>query len=133
MRSVRLAGIAMEAEGVRLRGFVIRVITRAVLGLVALVFFFAAVVFAHLAAWDWLRTSAEETSVVTAGILGGSDLLIAVILGVLAKRSSPSSVEVEALHVRRTAVRGIGGELSLARLTIPILTAIVNAWRRPSG
>jgi hypothetical protein len=130
VRSVRLARVAAEAEGVRLRGFASRLVTRAVLGLIALLFGLGAVVFAHLVAWYWLRTRLDQTFPATAGILGGVDLLVAVILGFMATRSTPSQVEVEALDVRRKAVQAIGGTLSLARLVIPILRIVADMRRR---
>jgi hypothetical protein len=129
VRSVRLARVAAEAEGVRLRGFASRIITRAILGLIALLFVLGAVVFAHLAGWYWLRTGLNQTLLAAAGILSGVDLLVAIILGVLAMRSTPSRVEVEALDVRRKAIQGIGSGLSLTRLVIPILRLVANVRR----
>jgi hypothetical protein len=131
MRSVRLARVAAEAEGVRLRGFASRIATRVILGLIALLFVLGAIAFVHLAAWYWLRTGLDQTLPAAAGILGGVDLLVAIILGVLAMRSTPGRVEVEALDVRRKAIQGIGSGLSLTRLVIPILRMVVN-MRRPS-
>jgi hypothetical protein len=130
MRPFRLARIAAEAEGVRLRALVSRIITRAILGVIALLFVLGAIVFAHLAAWYWVRTGLDQTFLGTTGILGGGDLLVAVILALLATRSSPSRVEVEALAVRRKALEGIGGALSLTQLVMPILRIAVNMRRR---
>jgi hypothetical protein len=130
VRSVRLVRVAAEAEGVRLRGFASRIVTRAILGLIALLFGLGAVVFAHLAAWHWLRTGLDQTFPAAAGILGGGDLLVAVILGVMATRTTPSRVEVEALDVRRKAVQAIGDTLSLGRLVIPILRIVAGMRRR---
>jgi hypothetical protein len=130
VRVVRLARVAAEAESVRLRGFASRVVTRAILGLIALLFVLGAIAFAHLATWYWLRTGLDQTPPAAAGILGGVDLIVAAILGFLATRSTPSRVEVEALEVRRKAVQGIGGTFSLAQLVIPILRMVVN-MRRP--
>jgi hypothetical protein len=130
MRPFRLARIAAEAEGVRLRGLVSRIVTRAVLGVIALMFVLGAVVFAHVAAWYWLRTGLEQGFLAATGILGGGDLLVAVVLGVLATRSTPSRVELEALDVRRKAIQGIAGTLSLAQLVIPVLRIVANLRRR---
>jgi hypothetical protein len=133
MRPVRLARIAAEAEGVRLRGLVSRMVTRAILGVVALFFVMGALVFAHVAAWYWVRTGLNQSFLVTTGIIGAGDLLIAVILGFLATRSAPSRVEVEALEVRRKAIQAIGSTLSLAQLTIPLLRIVANLRRRRRG
>jgi hypothetical protein len=113
MRPIRLARIAAEAEGVRLRGMATRIAIRAVFGIVALFFVLGTVVFVHVAAWFELVNGFGLSSVVAAAILGGVDLLIAIILGWLASRSSPSKVEIEAREVRRKALEGIGSALSL--------------------
>jgi hypothetical protein len=130
MRPFRLARIAAEAEGVRLRGLVSRIVTRAVLAIIALLFVLGAVAFAHVAAWYWLRIGMDQTFLAAAGILGGGDLLVAVVLGFLASRSTPSRVELEALDVRRKALQAIGSTLSLAQLVIPVLRITANLRRR---
>jgi len=129
MRPFRLARVAMEAEGVRLRGFAARIVTRAILGMIALLFIFGAVVFVHLAAWYWLRTGLEDSFFTATEILGGVDLLLGLLLGFLASRSTPSRVEVEALDVRRKAIQAMGSGLSLTRLVLPILQIITNLRR----
>ena len=129
MRPVRLARIAAEAEGVRLRGLATRIATRMVLAVVALVFVIGAIVFAHVAAWYEIRTALDQTFLVTTGIMAGADLLIAIALGLLASRSRPGRVEREALDVRRQAIRGISGTLSVTQLLIPALRLMANMRR----
>jgi hypothetical protein len=133
MRPFRLARVAAEAEGVRLRGFARRIVSRAILGIIALLFILGAVVFAHLAVWYWLRTGLDETYLASAGILGGADFLVGILLGFLATRSTPSRVEVEALDVRRKAIQAMGSGLSISRLVIPIFQLMVNMRRRKRG
>jgi hypothetical protein len=130
MRPVRLARIAAEAEVVRLRGLVTRVVTRVGFAAVALVFVLGALTFGHLAAWYGIRVGLEQSFLVTAGILGGADLLIAIILLVLASRSSPSRTETEALEVRRRALEGIGSALSLTQMVLPVLRLASGLRRR---
>ena len=130
MRPFRLARIAAEAEGVRLRGMATRIATRAIFGVTALFFVLGAVVFGHIAVWYEVRTALEQSYLATAGILGGADLLVAIILGFLATRSTPSRVEVEALDVRRKAIEGIGSALSLSQMVIPILRLVSGMGRR---
>jgi hypothetical protein len=130
MRPVRLARIAAEAEGVRLRGMMTRIATRVIFAVVAFLFVIGAVTFAHVAAWYGLRVGLEQSFLVTAGILGGADLLVGVVLLVLAARSAPSKVEVEALEVRRKAVAGMASTLSLAQLLVPLLRLGVNLGLR---
>ena len=130
MRPFRLARIAAEAEGLRLRGMATRIVTRIGFAVVALFFVLGAVVFAHVAAWYELRIELNQGFLAAAGILGGMDLLLAAILGFLARRSAPSRVEVEALDVRRKAIEGIAGALSLTQLVIPLLRLISGLGRR---
>jgi hypothetical protein len=130
MRPFRLARIAAEAEGVRLRGMLTRIVARVIFGCIALLFVTGAVVFAHIAAWYELRMGLDQTYLATAGILGGGDLLLAVILGFLASRSSPSRVEVEALEVRRKAIAGLGSTLSLSQMALPLLRLLSGFGRR---
>lgn len=130
MRPVRLARIAAEAEGVRLRGMATRIATRLIFAVVALLFLLGAVVFAHIAAWYEVRTALNQTYLASTGILGGVDLLVALILVFLATRSKPSRVEVEALDVRRKAIEGIGSALSLTQMVIPILRMASGLRRR---
>jgi hypothetical protein len=129
MRPVRLARIAAEAEGVRLRGLATRIATRVVLAVVALLFVIGAIVFAHVAAWYEIRIALDQTFLVTTGIMGGADLLVAIVLGLLASRSRPSRVEREALEVRRQAIQGISGTLSVTQMLIPALRLMANMRR----
>jgi hypothetical protein len=130
MRPVRLARIAAEAEGVRLRGLVSRILTRVVLGVVALLFVLGAVVFVHIGAWFGLQTGLGLTPLAATGIVGGVDLLLAIVLGALASRSTPSRVELEALDVRRKAIQSIGSTLSLTQLAIPLIRIVANMRRK---
>jgi hypothetical protein len=113
-----------------LRGFVTRIVTRVIFAVVASVFVLGALTFGHLAAWYWIRVWLEQPFLVTAGILGGADLLIAIILLVLASRSSPSRTETEALAVRRRALEGIGSALSLTQMVLPVLRLASGLRRR---
>jgi hypothetical protein len=130
MRPIRLARIAAEAEGVRLRGMMTRIVTRAIFAVVASIFVLGALTFGHLAGWYGIRVGLEQSFLVTAGILGGVDLLVAIILLVLASRSTPSRTEVEALEVRRRALEGIGSALSLTQMVLPVLRLVSGMRRR---
>jgi hypothetical protein len=130
LRPVRLARIAAEAEGVRLRGWVSRVATRAALAAVALVFLLAVLVFVHIAAWYALFSLAGLSFLASTGIVGGVDLVIAVILGLVARSSTPSETEVEALDVRRRAVQGLPHTLSASQMMLPVLEMAASARQR---
>jgi len=130
MRPFRLARIAAEAESVRLHGMISRIVTRAVLGFVALLFLLGAVVFVHVAAWYEIRIGLNQSYLTTAGILGGADLVLAVVFGLLAARSSPSRVEIEALEVRSKAIEGLGSALTLGQMALPLLRLLAGFGRR---
>lgn len=130
MRPYRLARIAAEAEGVRLRGMATRMVTRVVFAVIALFFVLGAVAFGHVAAWYGLRIGLNLSYLVTTGILGGADLLAAIILGFLARRSTPSRVEIEAREVRRKALEGIGSALSVTQMVFPVVRLVSGFARR---
>lgn len=130
MRAYRLAHVAVEAEAIRWKSMAIRMATRVAFGLIAALFLLGVLIFVHIAAWSWLRGSFAFSAIGTAGILGGVDLLIAIILGVLAMRSSPSRSEQEALELRRRAVQNIGTALSVSQMAIPALRLVNTMLRR---
>jgi len=127
LRPVRLTRIAAEAEGVRLRGFATRVATRAAFAAVAVLFMLAVLAFVQIAAWYVLFSIAGLSFLVSTGIVGGVDLVIAVILGLVARSSTPTEVEVEALEVRRRAVHGLPSTMSVSQMMLPVLEAAVHA------
>jgi uncharacterized membrane protein (DUF485 family) len=132
MRSLRLARIAAEAEGLRLRRSAQRTALRAVLVIIALGFFAWAVLFAHVAAWFWLRLSWEPGH--AALIVAGADFVLAVLLAVVAARSSTGRVEREALAVRRRAIESVGGALAFSAVATQVLRLFTNLLaRRRSG
>ena len=133
MRAYRLAHVAVEAETIRWKSIAIRLATRVAYGLIAALFLLGVLVFIHIAAWSWLRVGLGFSEIGTAGILGGVDLLIAIILGVLAMRSSPSRAEQEALELRRRAVQNIGTALSISQMAIPALRLVNTMLRRGRG
>src|SRR3954465_7980604 len=114
MRTLRLARIAAEAEGLRLRHRAKRSAIRVATALIALAFLGGTVAFGHLATWYWLRQSWQPQYV--ALTLAGADLLIALLLVLVASRSSPDRVELEALAVRQRAMEGAGASIAWSTL-----------------
>lgn len=104
-------------------------VIRIVFAVVALLFIVGTITFVHLAAWYWIRTEGMSFYA-AAGILGGVDLLVAVILLVLASRSSASRVEREALDVRNRAIAGIGSALTLSQFALPVLRLVTGLRQR---
>jgi hypothetical protein len=130
MRTLRLARVAAEAEGLRLRTMAQRMVTRILVGLVALVFLAGVLVFVHVAIWYWLRLDFGWNQISTAAILGGGDLVIAAVLGLMAARSSPGRIEREALELRRRAWISARSTLAISAALTPALRLGLRYMRR---
>ena len=130
MRTLRLARVAAEAEGLRLRRMAQRMAIRVAMGLAALVFLMGTLVFLHVLVWFWLRLHHDVSQIWTAVILGAIDLVIAALLLLLASRSAPSRIEEQALEVRTKALRDARGSLALSALVMPVIRMMLNRRRR---
>ena len=130
MRTLRLARVAAEAEGLRLRRMAQRMAVRVAMGLVAAVFLLGTLTFLHVLVWFWLRLDHDVSPIWTAVILAGIDLVIAAVLLFLASRSAPSRIEEQALEVRTRALRDARGSLALSAMVMPIIRLLLNRRRR---
>jgi hypothetical protein len=128
VRVFRLARVAAEAEGLRVRELMRRTAMRAAFGFVAMGFLAGAVAFAHVAAWFWLRVAWEAQY--AALMVAGADLVLAIVLALLAARSTPSRVELEALAVRRRAIDSVGSTLAFSALAMQLLRLFTNLLSR---
>ena len=63
-------------------------------------------------------------------ILGGAELVLAVIFGLMAARSSPGRIEVEALAVRRRALESASSSLAFSALLTQLVPLAVRLFRR---
>jgi Na+/H+ antiporter NhaA len=129
MRTFRLARIAVEAEGLRLRQRAQRTAIRAAFGMIAMGFLIGSVIFVHLAAWYWIRQTWRHEY--AALILGGVDFVLAMVLAFLATRSTPSRVELEALAVRQRAVESAVSSIAVSSLMFQAVRLVSNLVRRP--
>lgn len=114
MRSINLLKIAAEAEQLRIRSMMGRQIRRSILGAAALIFVLAVLVLAEATGWQALCFHVPPIS--ATAILLGINLLIAIVLGMLAARSSPGQTEREALHVRQQALERARGALAFTAI-----------------
>ena len=130
VRALSLARIAAEAEGVRLRRSARRTAIRGVLGLIALAWVLGAVVFVHIAIWNWLEDSIGWTPLATAWTLAGIDAVIALALCLAAAFLGPDKVEVEALAVRSRAVDGATRSLETPALLLQAARIGTDLLRR---
>jgi hypothetical protein len=85
-------------------------------------------VFLQVAAWYWLRMSWDRPA--AALILAGTEIVVAGILGLLAGRSSPGRLEIEALAVRNRALEGASSSLAFSALATQMLRLALDLFRR---
>jgi hypothetical protein len=130
VRLLRLARIAAEAEGLRIRRRARRAAIRGGLGLIALLWLFGAVVFAHVAIWNWLEASVGWTPLGTAWALAGGDAVIALALCLVAAQFGPGRVEMEALAVRARAVEAATSSLAVSAMLMQAVRAGMDIVRR---
>jgi len=97
---------------------------RVAMGCIALALLLGALGFGHVAAWFWLRDYLAGQYV--ALIFASVDLLFALLLLLLASRSSPGLAEVEALAVRRRALESATETLRISTL----LARLLEQWLR---
>jgi hypothetical protein len=116
MRTLRLAKVVAQAEGMRLRAMAQRQIRRVVIAAVAGFFLTAFLVAGHIAIGMALVPTVTPLQAVL--IVGGGDLLLALILGAVAASSKPGAIEREALELRQKARQ----EMQEA-LTVPAMMA----------
>jgi hypothetical protein len=126
MRAPNLVKVAAQAEVLRIQRMVKRLGIRAALGLVGLIFIVGALAFANVTGWQVARIYFEP--IYATLIMLGGNLLIGLIFGLLAARSSPSQPEREALEVRQRAVREARSSLALGA-AIPMATTLLRYWR----
>ena len=128
MRTLRLARIAAEAEGLRLRHTLRRNMVRGALALAAGGFAAAAIAFCHIAGWYWLRQTWERPQ--AALTIAGVDVVLALFLALLAARSSPGKIELEALAVRQRALESATSSIAFSAVAMQLLRITVDLFRR---
>jgi hypothetical protein len=133
VRLLRLARIAAEAEGLRLRRRVRRAAIRGALSLIALVWLLGAIVFAHVAIWNWLEASVGWTPLGTAWALAGGDVVIALALCLVAALIGPGRVEIEALAVRARAIEAATSSLAVSTMLMQAVRVGLDMLRRRRG
>ncbi|HTW68267.1 MAG TPA: hypothetical protein VME47_00140 [Acetobacteraceae bacterium] len=130
MRTLRLARIAAEAEGLRLRRQAQRIVVRAAMCCIALVFLLWGLALAHVAVWFALRVNGDVAPWATALIMAGGDAVIAMFLLLIVSRSSPGRVEQEAREVRRRALENATSGFAIATILVPVVRLAMNLARR---
>ncbi len=128
IRSLRLAQIALQAEGLRLRRLARRTAVRVSMVLVALPFLLACFGFFETALWEWLSRHLlpEFAALITAGV----NLVIAGVLLLIAALSRDSRVEIEALQVRQRALEDATRQFTIAAMVTPVVRLVLDQLRR---
>ena len=114
MRTLRLARVAAEAEQLRIKRIIRRQAIRAALGLVGGIFLLAALAWLHVLVWFALVHSLHP--ILRSVVLVAIDVVLALILLLLAMRSSPDPIEREALELRRESVAQLRATMTTAAL-----------------
>jgi hypothetical protein len=130
MNPVRLARVAAEAESLRLRAMVARLVRRLIFAALALVFVAALLACLHVIGWYALRASAGLSFYAASGIVAGVDLVCAAGLLFLASQSKPSFAEREAAEVRQRALEGMRSVMSITQLALPAFRVARGFSRR---
>jgi hypothetical protein len=126
MRTLRLARVAAEAEGLLLRRRLRRVAIRAVLGAVAMFFVVGVVTMLHVYAWVRLEPlwGPETTALAIAGV----DLVIAVIIGLFAAWTPQDSIAASAVAVRDQAMTEMRSAFTVTSMLKPLMGILFEQW-----
>ena len=131
MRAVDFAKIAAEAELVRVRHMLKRQGMRVAFAAGAAVFAIGVLVLANIAVWQVVRLHLDP--IYASLILLGGNLVLALIFGGLAMRSTPSHTEREALDVRKQALTQLQQSVAIGTL-IPIAGTLLGmSSRKPKS
>ena len=126
MRAITLARAAAGAEKVRLQASLGRQVRRGVYGFLGVMFGLGVLTCVHVVAWLALRPVVGSMWASVA--LLAFDLVVATIFVVLAIRSRPDQLEVEAERLKQLALPGLKQEMTLSSL-IPLLGTFMNRKR----
>jgi hypothetical protein len=124
MRSVNLIKVAVEAEIVRYKAMAARQARRAGFGLLAFIFVMGFLISLEIAAWQAIHMYLE--AIYATLCMVAANLVIAIALAVPALRSSPGGVEIDAVEVRKSALKSLQTSLAIST-AVPLAGSL---WRR---
>jgi hypothetical protein len=119
MKLLRLLRLAAQAESLHLRRLGRGYAIQASLAAATAVFALMLLAMLHLAAW--LALAPSTGPVWAAVIVAGGDLVLAAILGAMARRPPEDPVAEEALRVRHDAMRQVGDAGARALVLAPLM------------
>lgn len=126
MRTLRLARVAAEAEGLLLRRRLRRTAIRASLAAVAALFAIAAIAMLHV--FVLLRLVPVWGPETAALSVGGGDLLLAIILALVATLSPSDRIATEAARVRDQALNEMRSVFTVTSLLRPLTGLLLEQW-----
>ena len=125
MQTFELARSALAAEILRVRRLLARQVNRAAYGAIAAVFALGVLVLVHCVIYEALLNVVSP--LIATVLLLILDILGAAIFAVLAVRSTPDRLEVEARDLRDRSIAGMKTSLALETLAGPVGRI---AWRQ---
>jgi hypothetical protein len=126
MRTLRLARVAAEAEGLLLRRRLRRLAIRAVLGAVAMLFVVGVVTMLHIYAWVRLEPIwGRETTALT---LAGCDAAVAIVMALFAVWTPQDSIAASAVAVRDQAMTEMRSAFTVTSMLKPLLGILFEQW-----
>jgi hypothetical protein len=128
VRTADLGRAAAQAEVLRIKSLIARQITRAVMGGVAAVFLVAVLVMVHVVAFIALGPLLPPLW--DAVVILAFDLVVALLFGLLAAKSTPGPVEAEAKVIRDQALSEMKESLAIAAILSPLGRVAVRAAGR---
>jgi hypothetical protein len=126
MRTLRLARVAAEAEGLLLRRRLRRIAIRAGLGAVAMLFLVGAATMLHVYAWVRLRPIWGPD--ITALALAGFDAVLAIIIALFALWTPSDRIASEAITVRDKAMVEMRSAFSITSMLKPLAGILFEQW-----
>ena len=127
MRTVELAKAAAAAEALRLRLLARRQALRAAYGVGAAVFAIAVLVSLHVVLWNLL--AGWVTPVQASLIVLALDVVVAAVLGFMASRNAPATLENEAKQIRQQALIEMRTSMTFMGMMAETMGAVVRSRR----
>ncbi len=132
MRTADLGRAAAQAEFLRIKRLIHRQMMRAVWGAVAAVFLVAVLVMIHVIAYFAL-VPALLSPLLGAVAVFAFDLVVALIFGIMAMRSAPDAIEVEAKIIRDRSLYEMKQSLAIGAIVSSVSRLVFRSSGRKSG
>ena len=126
MRTLRLARVAAEAEGLLLRRRLRGIAIRAVLAAVAALFAVGALALLHI--YVWLRLDPLWGPETAALVLAGGDAVVAIVIALFALRTPTDRIAISAVAVRDQALNEMRNVFTITSMLKPLTGLLFEQW-----